>query len=407
MGDDVHIRVQASTNLFPAQPAAPTSWPRRTLPAWRSPASCLGQPPLLPHGGDGRCRRMTGWAAQVPGSVDRHPRWPATGARSASSWPGRMPGTSPRLPHRRRAVLLRAGTGDERATRRRQRRAGARRPGRSAAAGSRLGGGLRRGSMSDAAAMTAQLDLICVGRSTRFKLPTMGWRGTTGGCGRPEGGRAGRHAEGHDRDPPRLRRLGGRSGPGWRRHPSRCFQSAAAALDRARPDPLGAGPAGVCSRRRPGPRRGVASAGPPTSSWPGRSSPSRPPASRPAPLHLRFRRSLPRLQVGDRWWPRQRAFTIGTHTVARAELVGWRPPVVPGPALAARSGARDGPRPRRAPPPSPDDPAAAAPAGRPASCDLPPRWPCWPGGDLGSRRPVTTCWPGSCSCWPSPATTGP
>jgi hypothetical protein len=32
--------------------------------------------------------------------------------------------------------------------------------------------------MSDALAMTTQLDLICAGRSSRFKLPALDWRGT-------------------------------------------------------------------------------------------------------------------------------------------------------------------------------------------------------------------------------------
>ena len=58
----------------------------------------------------------------------------------------------------------------------------------------------------------------------------------------------------------------------------------------------------------------------------------------PGPLHLRLS-ALPRLQVGDPMVATAAHLTIGTHTVARAELVGWRPPVVPGPALAARSGA--------------------------------------------------------------------
>ena len=58
----------------------------------------------------------------------------------------------------------------------------------------------------------------------------------------------------------------------------------------------------------------------------------------PGPLHLRLS-ALPRLQVGDPMVATAARLTIGAHTVARAELVGWRPPVVPGPALAARSGA--------------------------------------------------------------------
>ena len=58
----------------------------------------------------------------------------------------------------------------------------------------------------------------------------------------------------------------------------------------------------------------------------------------PGPLHLRLR-TLPRLEVGDPMEATAAHLTIGAHTVARAELVAWRPPVVPGPALAARAGA--------------------------------------------------------------------
>ena len=127
----------------------------------------------------------------------------------------------------------------------------------------------------------------------------------------------------------------------------------------------------------------------------------------PGPLHLRLS-ALPRLQVGDPMVATAARLTIGAHTVAWAELVAWRPPVVPGPALTVRAGAGIDLLPEAGSSALADDPAAAAAAGRPA-----PRRPsrrggaCWPGGDRGSRRPATTCWPGSCSCWPSPATTGP
>ena len=50
--------------------------------------------------------------------------------------------------------------------------------GGAAAAGSPSVAAFVGGSMSDALAMTTQLDLICAGRSSRFKLPALDWRGT-------------------------------------------------------------------------------------------------------------------------------------------------------------------------------------------------------------------------------------
>ena len=100
-----------------------------------------------------------------------------------------------------------------------------------AAAGSPSVAAFVGGSMSDAASMTAQLDLICVGRSTRFKLPTVGWRGTPVGV-----------------DVRKVVELGitpkvttgilhasdgsGQVGAGVATAPVECFQSALLALDR-------------------------------------------------------------------------------------------------------------------------------------------------------------------------------
>jgi hypothetical protein len=79
----------------------------------------------------------------------------------------------------------------------------------------------------------------------------------------------------------------------------------------------------------------------------------------PGPLHLRLS-ALPRLQVGDPMVATAAHLTIGPHTIARAELVIWRPPVVPGPALAARAGAGTDLLPEAGASALAHDPAAAA-----------------------------------------------
>jgi hypothetical protein len=79
----------------------------------------------------------------------------------------------------------------------------------------------------------------------------------------------------------------------------------------------------------------------------------------PGPLHLRLS-ALPRLQVGDPMLATAAHLTIGAHTIARAGLVGWRPPVVPGPALAARAGAGMDLLPEAGSSALADDPAAGA-----------------------------------------------
>lgn len=79
----------------------------------------------------------------------------------------------------------------------------------------------------------------------------------------------------------------------------------------------------------------------------------------PGPLHLRLR-TLPRLEVGDPMVATAARLTIGPHRIARAELVSWRPPVVPGPELAARAGAGMDLLPEAGSSALADDPAAAA-----------------------------------------------
>jgi hypothetical protein len=79
----------------------------------------------------------------------------------------------------------------------------------------------------------------------------------------------------------------------------------------------------------------------------------------PGPLHLRLS-ALPRLEVGDPVMATAAHLTIGPHAVPRAELVRWHPPVVPGPALAARGGAGVGLLPEAGSSALAGSPAAAA-----------------------------------------------
>jgi hypothetical protein len=177
MGDDVHIRVQASTNLFL----------RTLLPhlvasehaARVEVARFLSSNHLFfLTAAMAGARALTGWAAQVVGSsiVTTMSRNGTTlGIKLAGSddwylteappigdalyYAGQGPATSARDVGDS-AVLELIGLGGP------------------AAAGSPSVAAFVGGSMADAAAMTTQLDSICAGRSSRFKLPTLDWRGT-------------------------------------------------------------------------------------------------------------------------------------------------------------------------------------------------------------------------------------
>ena len=218
MGDDAHIRVQATTNLLLKNllpHLVASDHPARVEVAQFLSSNHL----FFLTAGMAAARALTGWAAEVPGSsiVTTMARngtelgiklagsddWHLTDAPSigqALYYAGQGPETSARDVGDS-AVLELVGLGGP------------------AAAGSPSVAAFVGGSMSDALAMTTQLDLICAGRSSRFKLPALDWRGHSGGSRRPQGGRAGHHAQGHDRHPPCLRRhRPGRRRRGHRAH---------------------------------------------------------------------------------------------------------------------------------------------------------------------------------------------
>jgi hypothetical protein len=177
MGDDAHIRVQATTNvmlrnLLPHLVAS--DHPSRAEVAGFLSSNHL----FFLTAGMAAARALTGWAGEVPGSsiVTTMARnggelgiklagtddWHLTSAPSigqALYYAGQGPETSARDVGDS-AVLELVGLGGP------------------AAAGSPSVAAFVGGSMSDALAMTTQLDLICAGRSSRFKLPTLDWRGT-------------------------------------------------------------------------------------------------------------------------------------------------------------------------------------------------------------------------------------
>jgi Protein of unknown function (DUF1116) len=177
MGDDVHIRVQASTNLL-LRDLLPhlvaSDHPSRVEVARYLSSNHLFFLTAAMAG----ARALTGWAAEVPGSsiVTTMSRNGSTlGIKLAGSdewylaeappigdalyYAGQGPETSARDVGDS-AVLELVGLGGP------------------AAAGSPSVAAFVGGTMGDAAAMTMQLDLICAGRSSRFKLPTLDWRGT-------------------------------------------------------------------------------------------------------------------------------------------------------------------------------------------------------------------------------------
>jgi hypothetical protein len=176
MGDDVHVRTQAATNLFlrhllPALMG--TGHPRaRDVGRYLSANHLLFLTLAMAS-----ARTLTAWAAQVTDSsvittmarngtqygvkLSGSQQWfvaPAPMVGRALYHPGR--GAADGAPDIGDSALLElVGLGG------------------AAAAGSPAVGQLV-GGMDEAAALTAELDRVCVTRSTRFTLPTYGGRGT-------------------------------------------------------------------------------------------------------------------------------------------------------------------------------------------------------------------------------------
>jgi hypothetical protein len=176
MGDDVHIRAQAATNLLLKHLLAGlvgSEHPRRVEVARFLSANYL----LFLTLGMAAARALTGWAAQVPGGSVV-----TTMARNGTGYGVRLCGDdtwftapAPMVEH----ALYHPGRSDKDAS-----------PdtgdsavlelvglGGAAAAGSPAVGQLV-GGMAAAAQLTENLDRVCVGRSSRFTLPTYGGRGT-------------------------------------------------------------------------------------------------------------------------------------------------------------------------------------------------------------------------------------
>ena len=176
MGDDVHVRTQAATNLLlkhllPSLVAG--EHPRRVEVARYLSANHL----LFLTLAMAAARSLTAWAAEVEGSsvvttmarngtqfgtkLAGHDHWflaPAPMVGNALYHPGKGPADSaPDIGDS--AVLELIGLGG------------------AAAAGSPAVGQLV-GGLDQAAALTAELERVCVGRSSRFTLPTYGGRGT-------------------------------------------------------------------------------------------------------------------------------------------------------------------------------------------------------------------------------------
>jgi hypothetical protein len=178
MGDDVHVRTQASTNLLlrtllPALVGG--THPRRVEAAEFLSANYL----LFLSLAMAAARALTTWAGQVesssvvtgmsrngtdfaawlagPGTRWQYAAAPAVG--SALYRPGRSAGdAAPDIGDS--SVLELIGLGG------------------ASAAGSPAVAQMVGGTMADAARLTEQLDLVAVGRSTRFTLPAWGMRGS-------------------------------------------------------------------------------------------------------------------------------------------------------------------------------------------------------------------------------------
>jgi hypothetical protein len=231
MGDDVHIRVQASSNLLlrdllPHLMALED--PRRVELARFLAENHLFFLTVAMAG----ARALTGWAMGVPHSsivttmtrngsefgvgLAGSPAWhlaPAPAVGQALYYAGYGPETSaPDVGDS--AVLELVGLGA------------------AAAAGSPAVAAFVGGTMADARATTEDLDLVCAGRSTRFRIPVLDLRGTPLGV-----------------DARRVAELGitpsittgvlhatagiGQIGAGVARAPLSCFVEAVMALDRA------------------------------------------------------------------------------------------------------------------------------------------------------------------------------
>ena len=176
MGDDVHVRTQAATNLLIKQllPALMASDDRRRVEV----ARYLSENHLLFLTlAMASARSLTAWAGQVDGSsivttmarngtefgtkLSGAPEWfraPAPMVGRALYHPGKGPDVSaPDIGDS--AVLELVGLGG------------------AAAAGSPAVGQLV-GGLGAAAELTEDLGRVCIGRSSRFTLPTLGGRGT-------------------------------------------------------------------------------------------------------------------------------------------------------------------------------------------------------------------------------------
>ena len=227
MGDDVHVRTQAATNLL--------------IRTWLPQLTELGGPDGVAFArflsgnhlffltlAMAAARSLTEWAGQVDGAsivttmarngttfgirLPGSDRWftaEAPEVGHALYYPGQGPQTSAR-DIGDSAVLELAGLGA------------------AAAAGSPAVAQLLGGDLREAASLTGRLAAVCAGRSSRFKIPVLGQRGHPAGGGRPQGGGAGHHARRDHRHPAPLgghrpgRRRRGRGPPGLlRRRPRR------------------------------------------------------------------------------------------------------------------------------------------------------------------------------------------
>lgn len=178
MGDDVHVRTQAATNLLLRSllPGLVTG----THPRKREAAEYLSANHLLFLTlGMAGARALTTWAGQVEGSSVVTGL--ARNGTTLAAWIGedtsrRALAPSPMIG---RALYQPGKSGDDAA------------PdigdsavleliglGGAAAAGSPAVAQLVGGTMAHAAELTEQLDRVCVGRSSRFSLPTWGMRGS-------------------------------------------------------------------------------------------------------------------------------------------------------------------------------------------------------------------------------------
>jgi Protein of unknown function (DUF1116) len=229
MGDDVHVRVQASTNvllrdLLPHL-AALDDPQRVTLARFLA-----GNHLFFLNIAMAAARSLTGWAMEVPHSsivttmtrngtefgvgLAGSPHWhvaPAPPVGQALYYAGYGPETSaPDVGDS--AVLELVGLGA------------------AAAAGSPSVAAFVGGSMNDARATTEELDLVCAGRSTRLRIPVLDMRGT------PLGIDARRVAE--SGVTPKITTgvlhvsEGGQIGAGVAAAPLACFVDAVMALDR-------------------------------------------------------------------------------------------------------------------------------------------------------------------------------